>query len=411
MIRQLLFWASAMTVAFTYVGAPLLIVARGVLRPRPVRSADIEPSVSVVIAARNEAASIGERLANLRSLDYPPDRLEILVASDGSGDATVELARAAATERTVVLDLDRVGKADALNAAIARATGEIVVFSDANSSFAPDAIRRLVAPFADPEVGGVAGNQVYTTGGGTPAEAGERSYWSFDRVIKRAESAAGSTVSATGAIYALRRPLVPHIIAGVTDDFYTSTAVIEQGRRLVFAEDAVAWEPPAPSSGREYSRKVRIISRGFRGVAARRALLDPRRTGFYAVQLGWHKLLRRLMAVPLILMAVASLSLARRSRFHALLAAGQVVGYGAAAAALAEPDSRVGRIRPVALAGFFVMVNLASLQAATGVLRGKRIERWEPARSLQPGAQTASREGAAGASAADPRATSSEVLA
>jgi cellulose synthase/poly-beta-1,6-N-acetylglucosamine synthase-like glycosyltransferase len=172
-IRQLLFWASAMTVAFTYVGAPLLIVARGVLRPRPVRSADIEPSVSVVIAARNEAASIGERLANLRSLDYPPDRLEILVASDGSGDATVELARAAATERTVVLDLDRVGKADALNAAIARATGEIVVFSDANSSFAPDAIRRLVAPFADPEVGGVAGNQVYTTGGGTPAEAGE----------------------------------------------------------------------------------------------------------------------------------------------------------------------------------------------------------------------------------------------
>ncbi len=412
MIRQLLFWGSATTVAFTYVGAPLLIIARGALRPRPVRSADIEPSVSIVIAARNEAESIGERLANLRSLDYPPDRLEVVVASDGSDDATVVLARDAATERTIVLDLERVGKADALNAAVARATGEIVVFSDANSSFAPDAVRRLVAPFADPEVGGVAGNQVYTTDGATPAEAGERSYWSFDRVIKRAESAAGSTVSATGAIYAVRRALVPHIIAGVTDDFYTSTAVIEQGRRLVFAEDAVAWEPPAPSSGREYRRKVRIISRGFRGVAARRTLLDPRRTGFYAVQLGWHKLLRRLMAVPLLIMAVTSLALARRSVFHRLLAAAQVAGYGVAAAALLAPESRLGRSKPVALGGFFVMVNLASLQAATDVLRGKRIERWEPARSMDRIPREPSPEGAGGGAAAgDAGFTSSEVVA
>ncbi|HET9435571.1 MAG TPA: glycosyltransferase, partial [Candidatus Limnocylindrales bacterium] len=134
MIRRLVFWASAGLVAFTYVGAPLLVLVRAAVRPRPVRAAPIEPSVSIVIAARNEAASIGARLSNLAALDYPPDRLEVIVASDGSEDRTVEIARRASAGdgRVTVLDLDRVGKADALNAAVERATGDVVVFTDAN---------------------------------------------------------------------------------------------------------------------------------------------------------------------------------------------------------------------------------------------------------------------------------------
>jgi cellulose synthase/poly-beta-1,6-N-acetylglucosamine synthase-like glycosyltransferase len=386
-IRRLLFWASAGLIAFTFVGAPLLILARAALRPRPVRGATIEPSISIVIAARNEAASIGDRLANLAALDYPADLLEVIVASDGSEDETVAIARAASNGRVTVLDLGRVGKADALNAAVERATGEVVVFTDANTAFAPDALRAIVRPLADPSVGGVAGNQVYTSDDRSIAQTGERSYWDFDRLMKRAESAAGSTVSATGAIYALRRSLVPTIVAGVTDDFYTSTAVIDQGKRLVFAADAIAFEPPASTTNREYGRKVRIISRGFRGVAARRALLDPRRTGFYAVQLGWHKLLRRLMAVPVLVAGAMSISLARESRVHRLLAILQLSGYAAAAIGLLAPTSRIGRSRPITLGSFFVMVNLASLHAAINVLRGKRIERWEPVRSAaNPGA-------------------------
>ena len=384
MMRRLLFWASALLVGFTYVGAPLLILARAAIRPRPVRSAPIEPSISVVIAARNEAAAIGERLANLAALDYPPDKLQVILASDGSEDETVAIAREATISRLTVLALERVGKADALNAAVALADGEIVVFTDANTAFAADALRALVRPFADPTVGGVAGNQVYESERRSGAEAGERSYWDFDRLMKRAESAAGSTVSATGALYGLRRDLVPTIVAGVTDDFYTSTAVIERGFRLVFAGDAIAVEPPAASAGREYGRKVRIISRGFRGVAIRRALLDPRRTGFYAIQLAWHKVLRRLMAAPLLVMGAMSLWLAGESRVHRLLAALQIGGYGAAAIGLLAPTSRIGRSRPVSLAGFFVMVNLASLHAAINVLRGKRIERWEPSRPDSP---------------------------
>jgi cellulose synthase/poly-beta-1,6-N-acetylglucosamine synthase-like glycosyltransferase len=393
MIRRVLLWSSAGLVAFTYVGAPLLILARAALRPRPVRTAPIEPSISVVIAARNEESSIGERLANLAALDYPPELLEVIVASDGSDDGTVAVARAASNGRVEILDLGRVGKADALNAAVARASGEVVVFSDANTAFAPDALRAIVRPLADPTVGGVAGNQVYTSDDRSSGQMGERSYWDFDRLMKRAESAAGSTVSATGAIYALRRSLVPTIIAGVTDDFYTSTAVIDQGHRLVFAPDAIAFEPPAPTSSREYGRKVRIITRGFRGVAARRTLMDPRRTGFYAVQLAWHKLLRRLMAVPIIVIGAVSMSLARGSRLHRALTVLQLGGYTAAAIGLLAPGSRIGRSRPIALGSFFVMVNLASLHAAVNVLRGKRIERWEPARPALPAAdsQAASR--------------------
>jgi cellulose synthase/poly-beta-1,6-N-acetylglucosamine synthase-like glycosyltransferase len=383
-MRRLLFWASALLVGFTYVGAPLLILARAAIRPRPVRSAPIEPSISVVIAARNEAAVIGGRLANLAALDYPPDKLQVIIASDGSEDDTVGIAREATIGRLTVLDLARVGKADALNAAVDLADGEIVVFTDANTAFAADALRALVRPFADPTVGGVAGNQVYASERRSAAEAGERSYWDFDRLLKRAESAAGSTVSATGAIYGLRRDLVPTIVAGVTDDFYASTAVIERGFRLVFAHDAIAFEPPAASTSREYGRKVRIISRGFRGVATRRALLDPRRTGFYAIQLGWHKLLRRLMAAPVLVMGAMSLWLAGESRMHRLLAALQIGGYGAATIGLLAPTSRIGRSRPVALGSFFVMVNIASLHAAINVLRGKRIERWEPARTASP---------------------------
>ena len=306
----LLFWLAVGLVVYTYVGFPLLVLASRQIRPRPHRTADITPSVSVIIAAHDEAASIGPRVDNLLALDYPADRLEVVIASDGSTDATVEEARRRSDPRIRVLDLPRTGKATALNTAVAASTGEILVFSDANTAYAPDAIRQLVRSFADPEVGGVAGNQVYLptarrtvrrdSSAATAVGVGERSYWDFDRLVKDAESLGGSVISATGAIYALRRELFVEVPDGVTDDFVTSTRVIAAGRRLVFEPAAVALEPVAGSSGREYRRKVRIMTRGLRGVAVARGLLDPRRYGFYALQLVTHKVLRRLMAIPLL---------------------------------------------------------------------------------------------------------------
>ena len=389
-IMAVLFWLATALVAYTYVGFPLLVLLRARLRPRPHTTADITPSVSVIIAAHDEAESIGARVDNLLALDYPEDRLEAVIASDGSTDATVAEASRRADPRIRVLDLPRTGKATALNSAVAASTGEILVFSDANTTYAPDAMRVLVRSFADPEVGGVAGNQVYLKasagigpadpGAATAIGVGERSYWDFDRLVKDGESLGGSVISATGAMYAIRRELFGPVPDGVTDDFTTSTRVIAAGRRLVFEPGAVAYEPVAGSSGREYGRKVRIMTRGLRGVAFARGLLDPRRHGFYALQLLTHKVLRRLMAIPLLVVFISSLFLWDAGLIYRIALVGQLLVYGLAIVGLVLRDRPAGRRPWFAIPAFFLLVNIASLHAAWNLLSGRRIDRWQPVR-------------------------------
>ena len=248
-------------------------------------------------------------------------------------------------------------------------------------------------------MGGVAGNQVYLPtsaasgpadpAGATAAGVGERSYWDFDRRVKDAESLGGSVISATGAIYALRRELFRPVPDGVTDDFATSTRVIAAGRRLVFEPEAVALEPVAGSSRREYGRKVRIMTRGLRGVAVSRDLLDPRRHGFYALQLLTHKVLRRLMAIPLLVIAVTSVLLWDDGPIYRLAALGQAGVYGLGTIGLALRDRRAGRRPWFAIPAFFLLVNVASLHALWNLITGRRIDRWQPARradaSADPG--------------------------
>jgi len=380
-LARAVFVAAAGLLAWTYAVFPALLLLRGRVRPRPFATADIEPTVSVIVAAHDEQAAIGERLDNLLALDYPAARLEIVVASDGSTDRTVALARL--REPLVrVLDLPRVGKAAALGAAVAETRGEILVFTDANSAYERDAVRRLVRPFADPSVGGVAGNQVYLPPS-APREgsaAGERGYWNADRLFKTAESAAGSVVSATGAIYAIRRELFSPVHDDVSDDFHETLAVIDAGRRFVFAADAIALEPVAASSDREFDRKVRVMIRGLRCVGRWRRLTDPRRTGFFALELVTRKVLMRTMALPLLALLGSSVALARRSRLARLLALGQFAGYGMGLAGLVLERRRGHAPRLLALPAYFSLVQVASLVASWRILRGRRIDRWEPAR-------------------------------
>jgi len=397
-IRRWLLWGSVAILGIIHVVLPGAILVRGRLRPAPYKVADIAPPVSVVLAAHDEADSIEDRLRDLLALDYPTDCLEIVVASDGSTDATVELARAVEDRRIRVLDLPRVGKAAALQAAIDASTNDIVAFTDANSMWEPTALRALVAPFADPSVGGVAGDQRYLdadevrgradtnrpAGEGVPgggwADGGERRYWDLDRRLKQAESRAGDVISATGAIYAVRRELIDGIRPDVTDDFYISTGVIAAGRRLVFAPDAIAWEPVAASAGGEFERKVRILTRGLRAVVARRALLDVRRHGFYSVQFATHKLLRRLAVYPLLVAGLASASLVTAGRGYALLGAAQAVAWTLGLVGLRLGDRPVGRNPVFALPAFAVLVSIASLIASVRVLAGDAVTHWEPRR-------------------------------
>lgn len=376
-VRKRAFWFAAGLLTYTYGVFPVILAIRGRLARRPVQAQAITPAVTIIVAARNEEASIGRKLRNIEELDYPNERLEVIIASDGSDDRTEDLVAAHAGRRITLLKLPRNGKAAALNAAVAAASGEILVFSDANSQYVPAAIRELVAPFADASVGGVAGNQVYARDAGSSSDAeGERAYWNIDRLLKRAESQAGSAVSATGAIYAIRRSLFDPIPPGVTDDFYTSVGVIAKGQRLVFAPRAMAYERPAGTGRLEFRRKVRIMTRGLAAIVARRELLNPRRHGFYAVQLFSHKVMRRHMTVPLATCSVLAPTLWRHGRVYRLATTVEVVFYLLAVGGLAR--WRMASHPVFSLPAFICSALAASAVASWNVLLGRRIDRWEP---------------------------------
>lgn len=364
--------------AWTYIGFPLAVIARARITPRPAQNADMTPSLSILIAAHNEVAVISDRLQNIGSTDYPRDRIEIIVASDGSDDGTSDVVaeRAAQDPSIRLLKLPRAGKPAALNAAAAVARGELLVFTDANSQFAADALRVLVRAFADRSVGCVAGDQVYThDGDGT----GERGYWALDRWLKKAESTAGSAVSATGAIYAIRRHLYADIPDGVTDDFAISTGVVLRGYRLIFAPGAVAYERVVAGHAEQYARRVRIATGGFHALALRRALLNPFRFGFYAIELLSHKLLRRLIGLPLVGLLAASITLRRRPPY-AVAAATQSLFYSVALAGVLTTRTRLGRLRILNLPAFFCMSHIASLHGLLNLIRGARISTWSSIR-------------------------------
>ncbi len=378
-----LFWGAITVITYTYILFPALVVLRGLIRPHPYKLTELDPlpSVSVVIAAYNEVRGIEAKLNNILSLDYPRERLEVLIASDGSNDGTDNIVRQYKDRGVTLLSLQRVGKAKALNAAVSASTGEILVFSDANSMYAPNAIKALVQPFADSKVGGVAGNQKYLEGSNSGLTGdGERGYWRFDRRLKKSQSNAGNTISATGAIYAIRRELYQPLPDGVTDDFVTSTRVIAQGYRLVFAPDAVAYEPVAGSSGVEFNRKVRVITRGLRAVLVMHELLNPFRYGFYAFQLFSHKVLRRLVVLPLLVLFFVSPFLWEDGLLYQGATLAQVGFYSSAVVGIAFGGTRIGRFKIFSLPFFFCMVNAAALLALINVLRGYQIDRWEPQR-------------------------------
>lgn len=378
----ILFWSFIGLIIYTYVLFPVLVWLRGCLWPRPWQESDHRPSASIIVAAYNEAASIGRKLDNLSTLDYPRELVEILVACDGCTDETEAIARSRANSQVRVLSLPRSGKAAALNKAVEAASGEILVFSDANSMFTPGALRALVRPFADSAVGGVAGDQCYerrSNGQG----AGEHSYWNFDRWMKRWESRAGNVISATGAIYAIRRRLFQPVPQGVTDDFVISTRVIAQGFRLIFTDTAIACEPAASSPQLEFRRKVRIITRGLRGVLVMRELLNPLRFGFYALQLFSHKVLRRLIVFALLGLLPSSAWLWNNGMTYQATLAVQLAIYGCAAVGLLLAKTRFANMRIFALPAFFCLVNMSSLVASFKLLMGECIVSWEPCRARE----------------------------
>ena len=382
-MAEFTFWTAAGVLAYTLFGYPLLAWLRARVCRRDAARADVTPSVTIVIVAHNEAAGIGKKLQNLHQLDYPREKLEIIVASDGSDDGTNDIVER--DSGVTLLPFPRQGKIPALNQAAEHAKGELLVFSDANSMYATDALRWLVRAFADPNVGGVAGNQTYVRGGeGSATTAGERAYWNFDQKLKEWQSAAGSVTSATGAIYAIRRSLFRAVPPGVGDDAVISYRVIAQQHRFVYEPRAVAYETVAPTESAEFKRKVRVCLRGLHGLTIEPQLFNPLRHGFYSVQLASHKLLRWIIPWPLLLLLISSFALFHTGLLFQTAAVVQATFYFLALLALVLPK-RIARLRlgkAFTVPYYFCLANVAFISAQLRFARGQKMDRWDVRRAV-----------------------------
>jgi cellulose synthase/poly-beta-1,6-N-acetylglucosamine synthase-like glycosyltransferase len=377
------FWISVVGVAYAYAGYPLLLdlLARAFTPPTvpPPLSNEAPARVTLLIAAHNEKEVIEGRIRNALELDYPRDRLEIVVASDGSTDGTIALARRFEPVVRVMDFAHRRGKAATLNAALERIEADLVVFSDANTAMAPDSVRRLVSWFVDPEVVCVCGRLILRDGSCNADGA----YWRYETFLKLREARLGGLLGANGAIYALRRDqYVPLPVGTMVDDFVLPLLVkLNAGGRIVYDAEAVAIEESAPDLGSEFRRRTRIGAGGWQALGMLWPMLAPTQ-GWTAFTFWSHKVLR--WACPFLMLAALASSLAlSSSQFYRAMLVTQTAFY-AVAALCAAIATRVRLPRPLRVLPLFAGMNLALL---VGVLRGMcggQTGIWQATRRAEP---------------------------
>jgi poly-beta-1,6-N-acetyl-D-glucosamine synthase len=330
------FWAALALLVYVYFGYPLVACLRAKVRRKPLLRSPAEPSVTVVVVAHNEAQRIKRRIENLLSLDYPHDKLEIVIASDGSSDDTVARAQnfQEAGVRVRAFHTRR-GKTAVLNDVLPAARGEIAVLADARQRFDPGTLRALVANFSDASVGAVSGElEIRSRASETTSTiaAGASFYWRYEKFIRRHESRANSTVGATGAVYAIRRDLFEPIPDDtLLDDVLIPMRIISRGYRVVFEPEARAYDLAVAAARQEFVRKVRTIAGTFQLFARERWLFNPYRNGVWFETLS-HKGLRLLTPLLHAVMLIANIGLVSIPAYRWLLAA-QLMFYAAAGVA------------------------------------------------------------------------------
>lgn len=371
MLLRSVFWASLGSIVWTHAGYPAAAALLARLRPRPVAAAPILPTVSVIVAAHDEEEVIERRLENLLGLDYPAELVEIVVASDASTDRTDEIVESVARrERRVrLLPCPRGGKVNAQNLAVRRTGGEILAFSDANATWAPDALRLLVRSFADPEVAYACGQlRLLDSDGGNR----EGAYWRYETWLREQESALGSVTGGNGSIYAVRREDYVDVDARFGHDLAFPYLMEQRGRRAVYDPDAHAFEKPSLDLEEEYRRKVRMFEHCWLITLRGRMFRDVR--PLYGVELVSHRALRYGSGLAHVLLFLTSLGLARRGPVYRVALAAQLAALAFAFA---------GRLRaPVpgaALAYYYLLVTEATLVSLVRYLRHGVPATWEKA--------------------------------
>ena len=380
---QIVFWASLAMLAYVYVGYPLVVYLVSALFPRRIKRGEIEPSVTILITAFNEEQDIRQKLENTLKIEYPADKLEILVASDGSTDRTDAIAREFASSGVRLFRQEgRVGKTVTQNNAVECASGEIILFSDATTVYDTDVLRKVLPSFADDTVGCVAGRLLYVDAAETNVGKGARSYWNYETFIKIAESSACSLIGASGCLYAVRKSAYMPMYAEACSDFLICTILYRQGLRSVFEPSAVCFEDTNRRPGDEMQMRVRVISQTFTDLWRNLDMMNPIRSGFYAFQLISHKVLRYAVPILLFTLFVSNLLLSGGSIFFSVLFAAQVLFYLMALVGWVLEKLGI-RLTFLAIPLYFVLANLASVIAFYRFIRGARVSIWEPIRDVR----------------------------
>jgi cellulose synthase/poly-beta-1,6-N-acetylglucosamine synthase-like glycosyltransferase len=373
------FWICCALLAYVYVLYPALVAALAALFGRPVRRGDALPTVTIIVTAYNEEKCIRAKLDNLAGLNYPPELVNILVASDGSSDATEKIAASYDPPRVRALHIaGRLGKTACQNAAALAATGEILIFTDATTRLHPAALRRLVENFADAEVGCVGGRLDYVTDIDNITGCGGEAYWSYELRLRAAESSLRSLIGVSGCLYAVRRSAYRAIDPELISDFVIAMRMQEQGLRTVLAPDAVCFEATLDQGRHELSMRVRVAIRSLNALIRERRFLNPAKYGCFAWQLWSHKVLR--YAAPLVWLGAlgANVTLIRATPYLVmLLSQCTLIAAGAMGFILQGKRRELGLFtRPY----YFLLTNVASLVAMLRYLQGERMVTWKPIR-------------------------------
>jgi len=368
---RVVFWGGAAALAWTHVGYPVAAAIGARLRPRPVRRDEILPSVTLIVAAHDEEDVIERRVENLLALDYPADKLQLVVASDASGDRTDELVEAIAVRepRVRLIRAPRGGKVAAQNLAVRETDGDVLAFSDANATWPAEALRKLVRSFTDPEVAYVSGRATYADADGTNREG---AYWAFELWLREQESLLGSITGGNGPIYAVRRDDYIDVDPRFGHDLAFPYLMVQRGRRAVYDPEAVSVEKPSKNLEDEYRRKVRMFEHCWLITLRGRMLkdVDP----VYLGELVSHRVLRYGSGLLHLGVLGATVALAGRGRIYNIALAKQAV-----VLALAAAGKSGVRVPGAALAYYYVLVTWATVASLAGYLRDGVPAVWEKA--------------------------------
>ena len=379
MLAKIIFFGAALTLFYVYVGYPVLLFLLALFHRRTRPQPGYTPNISILIAACNEEANIHQKLKQTLALDYPAEKMEVLVLSDGSEDRTDEIVQQFGDPRVRLIRIpQRQGKTNAQNHGVRYAQGEVLVFSDATTVYHPQALRYLTANYEDEKVGAVSGRyQYFEAEQASPTGLGTIVFWNYENNIKVQQARISTLTGCCGCIYSVRKSAYAELASDVISDLVQPLWVIRKGYRVVFEDRALAYEQTTESTSEEFFMRVRVITRGMRGLLSVPDLLKPWKYGWIAFQLFSHKILRWLVPVFLLILLGSNVALRHEHYFRFLLIA-QAVFYLLALMQTIVPLHRRWKLLGVPL--YFCTLNAAALFSTIELLRGRKYVVWQPVR-------------------------------